>query len=97
MQPRRKFNADLRVGVQRRRDSVRGPALEKSFPLSDPGQRRQLQTAKFSFDYAPAFRSKFAQRIVLRANPLQVQKQVPLVRAVLFRGGETKAVGSRLH
>ena len=42
MQPRRKFNADLRVGVQRRRDSVRGPALEKSFPFGNSRAGRKF-------------------------------------------------------
>ena len=95
MQPRRKFDADLRVGVQCRRDSVRGPTLEKSFPLSHPGQRSHFQTAKFSFNYAPAFRSKFAQRIVFRANPLQIQEQVPLTSPVFFPAGRKRAAGLR--
>ena len=84
MEPGRKLRADRRIGVQRGRDSVRGPPLEKSFAHGDPGTGRHAYARRVSNDCAPAARSKFAQRIVLRANPLQIQKQVPLVRAILF-------------
>src|SRR5436190_1339612 len=61
MESWRKFNANLWVGVQSRRHSVRGPTLEKSFSLGNSGQGSQLQTTTFSRNQPPAFRSKFTQ------------------------------------
>src|SRR5450759_2370565 len=78
MQARRKFSKDFGIGVHDARDGVRSPAFQKRFTHRDARPRRQLHSANVMVDLAPAGGSEFAERVVLRANTLQIQKEMPL-------------------
>src|SRR5205085_11619713 len=54
--------------------AMRGPALEKCFAFRDSRFRRQFNPGR-PVDCPPTSRTEFAQRVVLGADALQVEKR----------------------
>ncbi len=78
MQAGREFGKDFGVGIHHSRSCMCRPALKKNVTSRYPRLDVDLQSANLLVGLAPGGGSEFAERVVFRANTLQVQKQVPL-------------------
>jgi hypothetical protein len=68
----RNFYPDLWIRVQRRRGPMSTPTLEKRLALDNSRRGRKLHRLHWLPNFAPAARAEFAQRVVFRANTLQI-------------------------
>src|SRR6476659_1894839 len=92
MKPGSDFRSRFRIGIDRRRHTLGGPALEKSFTTRDTGLRIELHASNRRFGSAPTLRAVLAQSVILPANPLQVEKEVALSRAETFLPGWKRCI-----
>ena len=84
----------LWVGINRRCGAVGGPALQKSFAACDAWLAERNATLRDRRSICPSLGSEFAQGVVLPADPLEIEEQVPFVGArllVALRSGDNSS------